>query len=57
MIADRYLSRKSAQSSEKTEDVYENADDGIGTVLQVCGLLLILPRCSLFSCPCQEVQK
>ncbi|KAF1442125.1 hypothetical protein FQV24_0002951, partial [Spheniscus mendiculus] len=32
--ADRYLSRKSAQSSEKTEDVYENADDGIGTVLQ-----------------------
>ncbi|NXE83280.1 RRP1B protein, partial [Cochlearius cochlearius] len=32
--ADRCLSRKSAQSSEKTEDVYENADDGIGTVLQ-----------------------
>ncbi|XP_052650305.1 ribosomal RNA processing protein 1 homolog B isoform X2 [Harpia harpyja] len=28
------LSRKSVQSSEKTEDVYENADDGIGTVLQ-----------------------
>ncbi|NXS42384.1 RRP1B protein, partial [Balaeniceps rex] len=32
--ADRCLSRKSAQSSEKTEDVYENDDDGIGTVLQ-----------------------
>ncbi|KFV42416.1 Ribosomal RNA processing protein 1 B, partial [Tyto alba] len=32
--ADRCLSRKSAQSSEKTEDVSENADDGIGTVLQ-----------------------
>ncbi|KAM9259341.1 ribosomal RNA processing protein 1 homolog B isoform 2-T2 [Cariama cristata] len=32
--ADRCLSRKSVQSSEKTEDVYENADDGIGTVLQ-----------------------
>ncbi|KAK0678558.1 RRP1B protein, partial [Pygoscelis papua] len=32
--ADRCLSRKSAQSSEKTGDVYENADDGIGTVLQ-----------------------
>ncbi|XP_041901753.1 ribosomal RNA processing protein 1 homolog A-like [Corvus kubaryi] len=32
--ADRCLSRKSAQSSEKTEDVNENADDGIGTVLQ-----------------------
>ncbi|NWU57377.1 RRP1B protein, partial [Dromas ardeola] len=32
--ADRCLSRKSAQSSEKTEDVHENADDGIGTVLQ-----------------------
>ncbi|NXT02881.1 RRP1B protein, partial [Jacana jacana] len=32
--ADRRLSRKSAQSSEKTEDVDENADDGIGTVLQ-----------------------
>ncbi|KFR08467.1 Ribosomal RNA processing protein 1 B, partial [Opisthocomus hoazin] len=32
--ADRCLSRKSEQSSEKTEDVYENADDGIGTVLQ-----------------------
>ncbi|NXF37467.1 RRP1B protein, partial [Nyctibius bracteatus] len=32
--ADRCLSRKSAQSSEKTEDVYENSDDGIGTVLQ-----------------------
>ncbi|NWT41064.1 RRP1B protein, partial [Chroicocephalus maculipennis] len=31
---DRCLSRKSAQSSEKTEDVYENADDDIGTVLQ-----------------------
>nr|XP_009930929.1 PREDICTED: ribosomal RNA processing protein 1 homolog B [Opisthocomus hoazin] len=31
---DRCLSRKSEQSSEKTEDVYENADDGIGTVLQ-----------------------
>ncbi|NXJ93619.1 RRP1B protein, partial [Corythaixoides concolor] len=32
--ADRHLSRKSAQSSEKTEDVCENGDDGIGTVLQ-----------------------
>ncbi|XP_010189361.1 PREDICTED: ribosomal RNA processing protein 1 homolog B-like [Mesitornis unicolor] len=31
---DRCLSRKSAQSSEKTEDVNEDADDGIGTVLQ-----------------------
>ncbi|KAM6416172.1 ribosomal RNA processing protein 1 homolog B isoform 2-T2 [Pluvialis apricaria] len=31
---DRCLSRKSAQSSEKTEDIDENADDGIGTVLQ-----------------------
>ncbi|NXN30261.1 RRP1B protein, partial [Nycticryphes semicollaris] len=32
--ADRCLSRKSAQTSEKTEDADENADDGIGTVLQ-----------------------
>ncbi|NXI78173.1 RRP1B protein, partial [Rhipidura dahli] len=32
--ADRCLSRKSAESSEKTEDINENADDGIGTVLQ-----------------------
>ncbi|XP_017588795.1 PREDICTED: ribosomal RNA processing protein 1 homolog B [Corvus brachyrhynchos] len=32
--ADRCLSRKSAQSSEKTEDINENSDDGIGTVLQ-----------------------
>ncbi|CAM9630903.1 unnamed protein product [Bubo scandiacus] len=32
--ADRCLSRKSVQSSEKTEDVSENADDGIGPVLQ-----------------------
>ncbi|NXL02977.1 RRP1B protein, partial [Mesembrinibis cayennensis] len=32
--ADRCLSRKSAESSEKTEDVCENDDDGIGTVLQ-----------------------
>ncbi|NXH83642.1 RRP1B protein, partial [Edolisoma coerulescens] len=32
--ADRCLSRKSAQSSEKTEDINKNADDGIGTVLQ-----------------------
>ncbi|NXX79443.1 RRP1B protein, partial [Urocolius indicus] len=34
--ADKCLSRKSAQSSEKTEDVSENDDDddGIGTVLQ-----------------------
>ncbi|XP_074889717.1 ribosomal RNA processing protein 1 homolog B isoform X2 [Buteo buteo] len=31
---DGCLSRKSVQSSEKTEDVYENEDDGIGTVLQ-----------------------
>ncbi|XP_010153237.1 PREDICTED: ribosomal RNA processing protein 1 homolog B-like [Eurypyga helias] len=30
----RCLSRKALQSSEKTEDVSENADDGIGTVLQ-----------------------
>ncbi|NWW20154.1 RRP1B protein, partial [Falcunculus frontatus] len=32
--ADRCQSRKSAQSSEKTEDINENANDGIGTVLQ-----------------------
>ncbi|NXO87313.1 RRP1B protein, partial [Sitta europaea] len=32
--ADRCLSRKSAQNSEKAEDINENADDGIGTVLQ-----------------------
>ncbi|NXI64766.1 RRP1B protein, partial [Anseranas semipalmata] len=32
--ADRCLSRKSAQSSEKSEDVYEKADDSIGPVLQ-----------------------
>ncbi|NXK39242.1 RRP1B protein, partial [Piprites chloris] len=32
--ADRCFARKSAQSSEKTEDIDENADDGIGTVLQ-----------------------
>ncbi|NXE40356.1 RRP1B protein, partial [Ptilorrhoa leucosticta] len=32
--AGRCLSRKSAQNSEKTEDINENADDGIGTVLQ-----------------------
>uniref|UniRef100_A0A672U9H1 Ribosomal RNA processing 1B n=2 Tax=Strigops habroptila TaxID=2489341 RepID=A0A672U9H1_STRHB len=32
--ADRCLSRKSAQSSEKTENVHENTDGGIGTVLQ-----------------------
>nr|XP_030139253.3 ribosomal RNA processing protein 1 homolog B isoform X1 [Taeniopygia guttata] len=32
--ADRSPSRKSAQNSEKTEDINENADDGIGTVLQ-----------------------
>ncbi|NXB14693.1 RRP1B protein, partial [Rhagologus leucostigma] len=32
--ADRCLSRKSAQSSEETEDINDNADDGIGTVLQ-----------------------
>ncbi|KFQ51481.1 Ribosomal RNA processing protein 1 B, partial [Nestor notabilis] len=32
--ADRCLSRKSAQSSEKTESVNENTDGGIGTVLQ-----------------------
>uniref|UniRef100_A0A8C5T4U6 RRP1B protein n=1 Tax=Malurus cyaneus samueli TaxID=2593467 RepID=A0A8C5T4U6_9PASS len=32
--ADRCLSRKSAQSSEKTEDINENADDGVGPVLQ-----------------------
>ncbi|NXU46421.1 RRP1B protein, partial [Drymodes brunneopygia] len=32
--ADRHLSRKSAQSSEETENINENANDGIGTVLQ-----------------------
>ncbi|XP_057261019.1 ribosomal RNA processing protein 1 homolog B [Pezoporus wallicus] len=32
--ADRCLSRKSAQSSEKTEDFNENTGGGIGTVLQ-----------------------
>ncbi|NWU79156.1 RRP1B protein, partial [Onychorhynchus coronatus] len=32
--ADRCFSRKSVQSSEKTEDIDENADAGIGTVLQ-----------------------
>ncbi|NXW47724.1 RRP1B protein, partial [Nyctiprogne leucopyga] len=32
--ADRCLSRKSAQNSEKEEDVCENSDDSIGTVLQ-----------------------
>ncbi|NXP66684.1 RRP1B protein, partial [Chloropsis cyanopogon] len=32
--AGKCLSRKSAQNSEKTEDINENADDGIGTVLQ-----------------------
>ncbi|NXA26736.1 RRP1B protein, partial [Ibidorhyncha struthersii] len=31
---DRCLSRKSAQSSDKTEDINENDDDGNGTVLQ-----------------------
>ncbi|XP_069728596.1 ribosomal RNA processing protein 1 homolog B isoform X2 [Phaenicophaeus curvirostris] len=31
---DRSLSRKSAQSSEKTEDINEDDDDGIGAVLQ-----------------------
>ncbi|KAM4905810.1 ribosomal RNA processing protein 1 homolog B isoform 2-T2 [Sylvia borin] len=31
---DRCLSRKSAQNSEETEDIHENADDGIGPVLQ-----------------------
>ncbi|XP_027544736.1 ribosomal RNA processing protein 1 homolog B [Neopelma chrysocephalum] len=31
---DRCFSRKSVQSSEKTEDIDENAKDGIGTVLQ-----------------------
>ncbi|XP_009996465.1 PREDICTED: ribosomal RNA processing protein 1 homolog B [Chaetura pelagica] len=31
---DRCSSRKSTQISEKTEDVDENSDDGIGTVLQ-----------------------
>ncbi|NWT85175.1 RRP1B protein, partial [Lanius ludovicianus] len=33
-VADRNLSRKAAQSSEKAGDINENADDGIGTVLQ-----------------------
>lgn len=32
--ADKCFSKKSAQSSEKTEDVNENADDDIGPVLQ-----------------------
>ncbi|XP_077027455.1 ribosomal RNA processing protein 1 homolog B isoform X2 [Agelaius phoeniceus] len=31
---DRSLSRKSAQNAENTEGINENADDGIGTVLQ-----------------------
>ncbi|NWR93198.1 RRP1B protein, partial [Furnarius figulus] len=31
---DRYFSRKSVQNSEKTEDIDENADYGIGAVLQ-----------------------
>ncbi|NXT60602.1 RRP1B protein, partial [Chaetops frenatus] len=31
---ERCLSRKSAQNSEETEDINENADDGIGSVLQ-----------------------
>ncbi|OXB79556.1 UNVERIFIED_CONTAM: hypothetical protein H355_000372 [Colinus virginianus] len=33
--ANRHLSGKSAQSTEETEDVYENADDSIGPVLQM----------------------
>ncbi|XP_059696021.1 ribosomal RNA processing protein 1 homolog B isoform X3 [Haemorhous mexicanus] len=33
-VADRSLSRKSAQKAENTEDINENADDGIGAVLQ-----------------------
>lgn len=59
LIGDRCLSRKSVQSSEKTEDGYENSDDGIGTVLQVCGLLaLFLYSLSvfLFSCPFQDME-
>ncbi|NXL21184.1 RRP1B protein, partial [Setophaga kirtlandii] len=32
--ADRSLSRKSAQNAENAEDISENADDGIGAVLQ-----------------------
>uniref|UniRef100_A0A8B9CAM9 Ribosomal RNA processing 1B n=1 Tax=Anser brachyrhynchus TaxID=132585 RepID=A0A8B9CAM9_9AVES len=32
--ADKCFSKKSVQSSEKTEDVYKNADDSIGPVLQ-----------------------
>lgn len=56
------MSKKSAQSSEETEDVCENDDDddndGIGTVLQVCGLFtLLLPHCFLFSYSFQEVEK
>lgn len=53
ITASRRLSGKSAQSAEKTEDVDENADDSIGPVLQVCGLLSLLavpPLCLLFCC-------
>lgn len=52
IIADRSPSRKSAQNSEKT-DINENADDGIGTVLQVCGsfALLLIFLLSFFPIP------
>lgn len=53
LTANRRLSGKSAQSAEKTEDAYENADDSIGPVLQVCDLLSLLavpPLCFLFCC-------
>lgn len=49
IIADRCLSRKSAQNSEETEDINENTDDGIGTVLQVCGSFALLLIFLLFS--------
>lgn len=58
IIADRSLSRKSAQNAENTEDISENADDGIGAVLQVCGsFALLLIFCSFFPHPFQEVKK
>lgn len=60
IAADKRFSKKSAQSSEKAEDVNENADDSIGPVLQVCCLLSLLIILSLFSFffdPFQEVLK
>lgn len=59
IAADKCFSKKSAQSSEKTEDVNENADDDIGPVLQVCCLLSLLIALYLtsFFDPFQEVLK